>query len=52
MENGVASVIYTGNIAGYQVAAVSREPGPAASKNAPAGQVIVAGQLKQASEII
>jgi anti-sigma-K factor RskA len=52
MENGVASVIYAGTIAGYQVAAVSREPGPVASKNAPAGQVVAAGQLKQASEIV
>jgi anti-sigma-K factor RskA len=45
MENGVASVTYPGNIAGYEVVAVSREPGPLASKNAPAGPVIVAGEL-------
>jgi anti-sigma-K factor RskA len=46
MENGVASVTYPGNISGYQVAAVSREPGPAASKNAPAGPVVAEGELK------
>jgi anti-sigma-K factor RskA len=46
LENGVASVIYSGTIAGYQVAAVSREPGPVASKNVPAGPVVAAGELK------
>ena len=45
MQNGVASVIYPGTIAGYQVAAVSREPGPTASKNVPAGPVVAAGNL-------
>jgi anti-sigma-K factor RskA len=45
MENGVASVTYPGNISGYEVAAVSREPGPAASKNAPAGPVVARGEL-------
>ena len=46
MQNGVASVIYPGTIAGYQVAAVSREPGPLASKNVPAGPVVASGELK------
>ncbi len=45
MENGVASVTYSGNIAGYEVAAVSREPGPLASKNAPAGPIMAEGEL-------
>ena len=45
MENGVASVTYPGNIAGFEVAAVSREPGPLASKNTPAGPVVAAGEL-------
>jgi len=45
MENGVASVTYPGNIAGYEVAAVSREPGPAASTNMPAGPIVAAGEL-------
>ncbi len=47
VQSGVASVIYPGTIAGYQVAAVSREPGPMASKNVPAGPVVAAGALKQ-----
>jgi hypothetical protein len=47
VQNGVASVIYPGTIAGYQVAAVSREPGPTASKNVPAGPVVAAGALKE-----
>jgi hypothetical protein len=47
MQNGVASVIYPGTIAGYQIAAVSREPGPTASKNVPAGPVVAAGALKE-----
>jgi len=50
VENGIASVTYPGNIAGYEVAAVSREPGPAASKNGPAGPVVAAGELKHAAE--
>ena len=47
VQNGVASVIYPGTITGYQVAAVSREPGPTASKNMPAGPVVAAGTLKE-----
>jgi anti-sigma-K factor RskA len=46
-QNGVASVIYPGTIAGYQIAAVSREPGPKASKNVPAGPVVATGALKE-----
>jgi anti-sigma-K factor RskA len=45
MENGVASVTYPGTIAGYEVAAVSREPGPLASKDAPAGPIVATGEL-------
>ena len=51
-ENGVASVIYPGTIAGYQVAAVSREPGPVASKNVPAGPVVAAGNLKGPAVVV
>jgi anti-sigma-K factor RskA len=50
MENGIASVTFPSNIAGYEVAAVSREPGPMASKSAPTGPVVAAGELKQAIE--
>ncbi len=49
VENGIASVAYPGNIAGYEVAAVSKEPGPAASKNGPAGPVVAAGELRHAA---
>ncbi len=52
MQNGVASVIYPGTIAGYQVAAVSREPGPVASKNVPAGPVVAAGDLKGSAVVV
>jgi len=52
MQNGVASVIYPGTIAGYQVAAVSREPGPVASKNVPAGPVVAAGNLKGPAVVV
>jgi len=45
MENGVAIVTYPGNIAGYEVAVVSREPGPFASKNAPARPVVAVVEL-------
>jgi anti-sigma-K factor RskA len=50
MENGVASVTYPGDISGYGLAAVSREPGPGASKNAPAGPVVAAGELKHGNQ--
>jgi anti-sigma-K factor RskA len=49
IENGIASVTYPGNITGYEVAAVSREPGPAASNNGPAGPVVAMGELKHAA---
>ncbi len=45
MGNGVASVTYPSNFAGYEVAAVSREPGPSASTNMPAGPIVAAGEL-------
>ena len=45
MENGEASVTYPGNFAGYEVAAVSREPGPLASMNMPAGPIVAEGEL-------
>ncbi len=48
IENGIASVTYPGNITGYEVAAVSREPGPVASKNGPGGPVLAVGELKHA----
>ncbi|HZS75120.1 MAG TPA: anti-sigma factor [Ktedonobacteraceae bacterium] len=49
VQNGIASVTYPGDIGGYEVAAVSREPGPSASRNAPAGPVIATGKLSHAA---
>ena len=46
IQNGIASVTFPGNITGYEVAAVSKEPGPSASKNAPKGPVVAVGMLK------
>ena len=46
VNNGSASLAFPGNITGYDVAAVSLEPGPTASKNAPKGQVVALGMLE------
>lgn len=46
VQNGIASLTFPGNISGYQVAAVSQEPGPSLSKNAPVGPVIATGELQ------
>ncbi len=45
IEAGVASVMYPGNIAGYEVVALSREPGPLASTHTPAGPIVAMGEL-------
>jgi anti-sigma-K factor RskA len=46
VQNGIASVDFPGDISSYQTAAVSMESGPNASKNAPKGPIMAAGQLK------
>jgi anti-sigma-K factor RskA len=46
MQNGIASVDFPGDITHYQTAAVSMEPDLNGSKNAPAGPIVAAGQLK------
>lgn len=46
MQNGVASLTYAGNVSGFDLAAVSLEPGPLASTPAPRGPVIVTGSLQ------
>jgi anti-sigma-K factor RskA len=51
IQNGFASVTYQGSIDQFDTAAVSLEPGPAASKNAPTGPVIASGQLRQANRV-
>lgn len=52
VQNGVASLTFPGNITGYEMAAVSLEPGPAASHNGPAGPVVATGQLKQPVQLL
>ncbi len=44
--NGTASVSFSGNIGGYDAAAISMEPGPVATPNAPKGSVVALGSLK------
>lgn len=45
IHNGVASESFQGNVYGYDETAVSLEPGPGASKDAPRGQIVAAGKL-------
>ena len=47
--DGTASVSFPGNITGYDAAAVSIEPGPIATPNAPKGSVVALGSLKHAA---
>ena len=50
VRNGVASVDFQGDVKDYNAAAVSVEPGPIASKDAPKGQIIAVGNVsRQAS---
>jgi anti-sigma-K factor RskA len=51
-QNGVASLTFPGTISGFQLAAISREPGPAPSKNAPVGPVVAAGQLSHPTQVL
>jgi len=45
MYGNTATLSFPGNVTGYNLAAISLEPGPAPSKNAPVGPVIAAGKL-------
>lgn len=45
-QNGIASLTFSGNVSGYELAAVSKEPGPLPSKTVPAGPVVVTGALQ------
>ena len=45
IHNGVASGSFQGNVQGYDTTAVSLEPGPGASQNAPKGQIVATGKL-------
>jgi anti-sigma-K factor RskA len=46
IQNGIASLTFSGNVTGFEVAAVSLEPGPDLSPTAPRGPVIVTGGLQ------
>ena len=46
IQNGIASLTFSGNVTGFEVAAVSLEPGPNPSPTAPQGPVIVSGGLQ------
>ena len=46
IQNGIASLTYSGKLKGFDTAAVSLEPGPSASIGTPAGPVIVTGGLQ------
>jgi len=45
-QNGSATVSFTGNVTGYDAAAISLEAGPAATPQAPRGGVVAMGSLK------
>ncbi len=45
IHDGVASESFQGNVQGYDGTAVSLEPGPGASKDAPRGQIVAMGKL-------
>jgi anti-sigma-K factor RskA len=46
IHNGVASESFQGNVQGYDTTAVSLEPGPGASQDAPQGQIVATGKLQ------
>jgi anti-sigma-K factor RskA len=46
IQNGIASLTFSGKLNGFDTAAVSLEPGPFASISTPAGPVIVTGGLQ------
>lgn len=47
LRDGVASVDFQGNVGDYTAAAVSVEPGPVASKDAPKGQIVAIGNVNK-----
>ncbi len=51
-NNGIASLTFSGKISGYEAAAISIEPGPLPSKNAPAGPVIALGALQHPTQTL
>jgi hypothetical protein len=51
VENGTASLSFSGNVTGYDAAAVSVESGPMATANALKGTVVALGSLHDSSQI-
>ena len=49
VQNGSASLSFSGNVVGYDATNISMEPGPAATPNAPKGYLVAQGLLKQSS---
>ncbi|GCE30187.1 hypothetical protein KDA_56710 [Dictyobacter alpinus] len=49
IKNGIATVDFQGSPQDYDATAVTLEPGPAASKNGPAGPVVALGKLNKAT---
>jgi anti-sigma-K factor RskA len=47
VSGGTATLSFSGNVTGYDAAAISLEPGPKATSVAPKGPVIALGSLKQ-----
>jgi anti-sigma-K factor RskA len=47
IDKNVATLDFPGNLKGFDVAAVSLEPGPLASKNAPQGSIVAQGTLTE-----
>jgi anti-sigma-K factor RskA len=52
IQNGVASLTFPGTISGYEGAAISREPGPYPSKNAPKGPIVATGALQHPTQTL
>ncbi len=49
IKGNTASLSFPGNVTTYNATAISLEPGPAASKNAPAGPVVASGSVKHST---
>jgi anti-sigma-K factor RskA len=49
INGNTASLSFPGNVTTYNTTAISLEPGPAASKNAPAGPVVASGSVKHST---
>ncbi len=50
VQHGVATLDFQGNLNGFDAVAVSLEPGPEASQNAPEGPVVALGELTTRSQ--